>query len=135
MRPERVAQLLADRDAGFTLMHLASKYGIARQTVIDHCKRAGRARQVRPLDAAEAREAARLYETGLSLVAVGERFGVGRGAVKTAVLARGGSIRLHASAATAVDVGGRRHDGRQGSDHPSAATLPAPCRSEDSAMP
>jgi len=135
LRPEQVAQLLADRDAGFTLKYLASKYGIARQTVIDHCKRAGRTRQVRPLDADEAKEAARLYATGLSLVAVGERFGVGRGAVKTAVLAHGGSIRVHASADTPVDVGGRRHDRGQGSHHPSAAALPAPCRSEDSAMP
>ena len=97
LRPERVAQLLADRDAGFTLEHLASKYGIARQTVIDHCKRAGRARQVRALDADEAREAARLYETGLSLVAVGERLGDGRGAVKTAVLAHGGEVRERGS--------------------------------------
>jgi len=89
LRPGQIAQLLAERDARFTLKHLASKYGIARQTVIDHCKRAGRTRQVRPLKADEAREAARLYETGLSLVAVGERFGVGRGAVKTAVHAQG----------------------------------------------
>lgn len=135
LRPERVAQLLADRDAGFTLKHLASKYGIARQTVIDHCKRAGRARQVRPLDADEAREAARLYESGLSLVEVGKRFGVGRGAVKTAVLAHGGSIRGYASARTSVDVGGHRHDERRCSDHPNAATLPAPHSSEDAAMP
>lgn len=97
LRPERVAQLLADRDAGFTLKQLASKYGIARQTVIDHCKRAGRARLARPLEADEAREAARLYESGLSLVAVGERFGVGRGAVKTAVIAHGGEVRERGS--------------------------------------
>lgn len=135
LRPERVAQLLANRDAGFTLKHLASKYGIARQTVIDHCKRAGRVRQVRPLDADEAREAARLYESGLSLVAVGDRYGVRRGAVKTAVLAHGGSIRGHASARTSVDVGGHRHDERRCSDHPNAAALPAPHSSEDAAMP
>lgn len=40
LRPDQIAQLLADRDAGLTLKHLAAKYRIARQTVIEHCKRA-----------------------------------------------------------------------------------------------
>lgn len=100
MRPEQVAQLLADRDAGFTLNHLAAKYGIARTTVIEHCKRSGRARQARPLDPDEAAAAAALYATGLSLIEVGKRFGVGRGAVKTAVLAAGGSTRARRSTVT-----------------------------------
>lgn len=72
---------------------LAAKYEIARGTVIEHCKRAGRARQMRPLDPDEAVAAETLDATGVSLVEVGKRSGVGRGAVRTAVLAQGGELR------------------------------------------
>jgi hypothetical protein len=61
--------------AGDSVYGLADRFGIARQTVSAVLERHGVARRYRILTPQDVDAAVRLYESGLSLVAVGERLG------------------------------------------------------------
>jgi transposase len=69
------------RQDGWEIDALAERFGIGRNTVMDHLKRAGvpgRRWQGRTLNADQLEQAGQLYETGQNLIAVAEQFGVDR---------------------------------------------------------
>jgi DNA-binding CsgD family transcriptional regulator len=73
---ELISQMVAEYRAGATTYQLADRHGLNRNTVAKHLRAAGLRLRVDGLTPDQAVEACRLYETGLSLAAVGERFGV-----------------------------------------------------------
>lgn len=79
LNEEEINELVAARRAGEQINHLARQFGIHRATVITHLERAGvpgRRWPGRTLAPEQIKAAGRLYNSGLSLVAVGERFDV-----------------------------------------------------------
>ncbi len=81
LSPEQVDALVAAREAGAEINHLAAEFGVHRATVINHLNRAGvpgRKRQGRTLSPDQVRAAGELYASGVSLIEVGERFDVDR---------------------------------------------------------
>lgn len=96
LSPEQVAELVAAREAGALVNELAERFGVHRATVINHLERAGatgRRWPGRGLTPEQVPEAVRLYESGLSLVAVGERFEVDKRQVSRALREAGVEIR------------------------------------------
>jgi len=93
---EEVRELVKARVSGAEIDDLAERFGIGRTTVIEHLKREGvpgRRWPGRTLNAAQLEEAGRLYETGLNLIAVAERFGVDRRYLRKALPVAGFTIR------------------------------------------
>lgn len=91
-----VAEMVAARTAGTEINELAARFGINRNTVMTHLQRAGvpkQRRRGRTLDAEQLRAAGRLYESGVSLVSVGERFGVDKRYLSRALAEVGVVIR------------------------------------------
>lgn len=82
LRAEQLEQLKDDYLAGVPVSDLAERYGIARQTVIEHMRRLAVARGHPKLSIGEAARAADLYTARLSLAAVGTAFGVDAGTVR-----------------------------------------------------
>ncbi|MBM3675933.1 MAG: hypothetical protein FJW88_13510 [Actinobacteria bacterium] len=88
--------MVAARTAGTEINELAARFGINRNTVMTHLQRAGvpkQRRRGRTLDAEQLRAAGRLYESGVSLVSVGERFGVDKRYLSRALAEVGVVIR------------------------------------------
>lgn len=87
---------MAAREAGAQIKDLAEQFGVHKATVIAHLERAGvpgRRWPGRTLSLTQVQEAVQLYESGLSLVAVGERFGVDKRQVSRALRGAGVEIR------------------------------------------
>jgi predicted DNA-binding protein YlxM (UPF0122 family) len=78
-----------------SVKRLAELYEIHRTTVLDHLKRAGVPTRPnrRKLTDEQVKEAARLYQGGLSLKAVGQRFGVDAQTVRKKLKKAGVTIR------------------------------------------
>jgi len=72
---------------------ISAKYGVHRGTIPSLVRRAGAAIRVAGLDADERARASSLYESGMTLVQVARRMGIGDDAVRQAVLDEGGQIR------------------------------------------
>jgi len=81
LSPSEVEELILARRAGAEIRDLAARFGVHRSTVLEHLRRAEEPHRPwagRTLDAEGLEEAAGLYQSGLSLRAVGERLGVDR---------------------------------------------------------
>jgi DNA-binding NarL/FixJ family response regulator len=91
--PATVAGLVDASLAGATISELAAQYGVHRTTVAAHLDRNAVPRRQRGLTPDQAREAARLYRTGLSLARIAERHHVDPHTVRTALLRHGVPMR------------------------------------------
>ncbi len=72
---------------------ISAKYGVHRGTIPALVRRAGVAVRVAGLDAEQQARASSLYESGMTLVQVAQRMGIGEDAVRQAVLDEGGRLR------------------------------------------
>lgn len=93
LRPARRAELIADYEAGMAVKAISAKYGVHRSTIPALVRREGVLVRVAGLDAEERARASSLYESGMTLVQVARRMGIGDDAVRQAVLDEGGQIR------------------------------------------
>jgi transposase len=96
LNPDEVSDLVVLRQNGWEIDGLAKRFGIGRSTVMDHLKRAGvpgRRWRGRTLSPKQMEEAGRLYETGLNLIAVAERFDVDRRYLRRALPEVGFTLR------------------------------------------
>jgi DNA-binding CsgD family transcriptional regulator len=72
---------------------LATEFSIDRKTISRHLKAAGVQMRLRPLNTDQVREAIRLYDSGLSLAAIGLKLGVHSSTVRFAIREQGVSMR------------------------------------------
>jgi len=93
LAPEQVTQLVAEYTDGTPVKVLANRYGIARQTVSEHARRAGAIRRPKVLDEAGVAHIVSLYESGLGIDRIGERVGVGPVRVRETLVGAGVQIR------------------------------------------
>jgi len=77
LRPEQVDDLVAQYREGATLVELASRFGVNRRTVAMHLTRREVTIRRGRFDPSRIHEAADLYLSGLTLVEVGVKVGVG----------------------------------------------------------
>ena len=78
---------------GMSIAELSREFGIYTRTAAAHLVRRSVPLRQRGIVPEDAPEAARLYESGLTLVEVGLRFSVSQQAVRRAVAAEGVEIR------------------------------------------
>lgn len=90
---EAVTALVAAKEAGATIDHLAAQFQINRKTVLRHLRRAGFPRRSAALDHTQIGEAALLYGRGESLATIGRHFGVDGGTVASALRKHGVKLR------------------------------------------
>jgi DNA-binding CsgD family transcriptional regulator len=92
---DQVKQLIDQHGLGLTVRQLASQFGINRETVLEHLKRAGVPRRpnVRKMTDAQVVEAGRIYRDGVSLLHTAERFGVSERTIRTELARAGEPIR------------------------------------------
>lgn len=95
------AELIAGYADGVPVRELATRFNVHRGTVRDVAREAGLAARRPELPDAIRQDAVQLYAGGLTLAQVAARLGVSDEAVRSAVLACGGTIR----------AGGRRRVG------------------------
>lgn len=86
-------ELAAGYDVGVPVKELAERFGVHRATVNRVAAQAGLQTRRVPLSKQRQAEAARLYAEGLTLREVAAKFGTGKDAVRSAVVAHGGVIR------------------------------------------
>jgi AraC-like DNA-binding protein len=79
-----VMELVAAYQEGITVADLADRYRISRTTLMKHIVRAGAPRRWRKLSQSDIEQAKHMYASGLSLVQLGEHFGVNRSTVQYA---------------------------------------------------
>ena len=87
------ADLLAGYADGVPVRELAARFNVHRGTVSEIAKRAGLDPRQPTLREPLRQEAARLYADGQTLVQVGAELGISHNAVRSAVVACGGSLR------------------------------------------
>jgi transposase-like protein len=87
------AELVAAYASGTPASDLAARFGVHRSTVWKLAFQAGLVTRRPELSDEVRAEAARLYESGFTLVQVSERFGISDEGVRSAVVAVGGTIR------------------------------------------
>lgn len=92
---DQVKLLIDQHQAGCSARQLAVEFGINRETVLEHLKRAGVARRphVRKMTDEQVAQAARIYRDGLSLRNTAERFGVSERTLRTELGRAGEPIR------------------------------------------
>lgn len=93
LTPERVAQLVADYEAGTDMNALARTYSIHRQSVRAHLAKADVEVRRDGLTEPQIDEAVRLYLAGSSLAKLGEQFGCDHTTVRRALKRHGLSLR------------------------------------------
>ncbi|WP_447943122.1 hypothetical protein [Microbacterium aurum] len=76
-----------------SIAELSRKFGIYTRTAAAHMVRRSVPLRQRGLAVEDTAEAVRLYESGMTLMEVGLRFGVSQGAARRAVAAAGATIR------------------------------------------
>lgn len=81
-----VDSLIGDYLTGVSVQELAKRYGIHRATVFSHLRRRNTPRRSLGLDVDDSAEAVRLFRAGVSMRAISRRLGVGRKAVRTALV-------------------------------------------------
>lgn len=79
--------------AGETTTALAQEYGVAKSTIIGILRDRNVVIRRQPLTADQVSEAARLYESGLSLSQVAERLQVNQETMRVAIIAVGVKVR------------------------------------------
>lgn len=72
--------------AGVNIRVLAERYGIHRATVFAHLRRRDTPRRILGLDVDDDAEVVRLFRADVSMRAISRRLGVGRKAVRTALV-------------------------------------------------
>lgn len=87
------AELLAGYAAGVPVRELATRFNVHRGTVREIARQAGLEARQPELPEAIRQDAALLYTDGLTLAQVAAQLGISNEAVRSAVLACGGSIR------------------------------------------
>ncbi|MGO1920317.1 MAG: helix-turn-helix domain-containing protein [Microbacterium sp.] len=87
------AELLAGYTAGVSVRELADRFGVHRGTVWEMARRAGLAVRQPELSESVRAQAAQLYGRGLTLAQVAAQLGISNEAVRSAVIACGGTIR------------------------------------------
>jgi hypothetical protein len=96
LNSDEVRELVAARVSGAEISELAGRFGIDRNTVMTHLKREGvpgRRWPGRTLSDEQLEEAGRLYESGLRLDLVADRFNVRRHYLRDALAQAGFTIR------------------------------------------
>jgi len=88
-----LARLIDRYSSGATVYELATEFSIDRKTMSRHLKAAGNPMRLRPLDTGQVGEAIRLYDSGLSLAAIGRKLGVHASTVRFALREQGVSMR------------------------------------------
>lgn len=88
-----VAQIVDAYQGGSTVVQLAVRFGIDRETVRRILNQAGFPRRPRGLTAEQVDQAVTLYAGGMSLARVGVRFGVDAKNVRRRLLERGVAMR------------------------------------------
>jgi hypothetical protein len=89
----QVAELTAAYRSGVAINDLAERFKIHRSTVLEHLNRSDNPRRYPALDAFQVEEAARLYEGGQSLRAIGIHFGRHAATVRLALIKVGVRLR------------------------------------------
>lgn len=89
----QVSELVAAYVAGADTSELSERFGIHRRTVVAHLVRQSVPLRRRGLARQYVNEAARLYESGLSLSDIGLRFGASAGTVRRVLIAHGVTMR------------------------------------------
>lgn len=89
LTPHEIERLLARYQAGSTAKELGDLWGVHRATVSALLKERGVQLRNRPLDEGEVSAAIRLYQSGLSLAAVGQRLSRDPNSVRLALLRAG----------------------------------------------
>lgn len=87
------SQVAARYAAGETTTALAKDYGVAKSTIVGILRANNVVVRLQPLTAEQVSEAARLYESGLSLSQVAEALKVNQETMRLAILARGIKMR------------------------------------------
>jgi DNA-binding CsgD family transcriptional regulator len=93
LRPTEVGELIASYKNGSTVYELAEQFRIHRETVSALLERQGIPRRGRPLSPAQIEQAAKLYDSGLSLAKVAPQLGCDPGTVRLALLKSGMRMR------------------------------------------
>lgn len=95
LRPEQVAQLIADYQAGVHLRELAMAYGISESTVKRHIRLSGVPhRKTWALTAEQVREASRLYiDEGWSILKLSKHLGCAEETLRNALRKNGITLR------------------------------------------
>jgi Helix-turn-helix domain len=75
LQPDVISELLAEYEAGMPTTQLAALFDLSKGAVLTLLHEAGVSMRRQPLTDKELADARQLYESGLSLVAVGERIG------------------------------------------------------------
>jgi hypothetical protein len=104
LTPEELEQIVSRFRDGVPMKVISTELRIDRRKVRKVLYEAGAARPRTRLTLAQIADAARMYEEGASLAAVGERFGVSAGTMRTRLLAAGVEIRPRAGWAQAADL-------------------------------
>jgi DNA-directed RNA polymerase specialized sigma24 family protein len=100
------ADLLAAYASGVGTIELAARFGIHRDVVCNHLKRAGVLRPREALNESQVREAIRMRDEGLLFREIGERFGVHKDTVRRAILrARLSGERINVIDGTVLRIG------------------------------
>ena len=92
LHPDDIEHLRAGYLGGVKVADLAERFGIARQTVLEHVRRLGLPHRHPKLSPKETSQAVRLYETGNSLAVVGTAFGVDPGTIRRPLAGEVGSV-------------------------------------------
>lgn len=87
------AALLDSYAAGVPVQELADRFGVHRSTVSELVRRAGVPARSPGLPESIRREAARLYEGGLTLPQVAARLGISNDGTRSGIVSCGGTIR------------------------------------------
>ena len=93
LAPEKVADLVAEYDAGTPVKVLVERYGIPRQTVCRHVQRAGVVRRPKPFNDDDVASMVAMYEAGLGLERIGARVSASPMRVRRALVGAGVEIR------------------------------------------
>lgn len=110
LESRRTARCVRRRSA---CRQLAARFKVHRGTVSEIARRAGLEPRVPTLPQPVREEAARLYADGLTLVEVGVKLGISHNAVRSAVVACGGTLRPAGRARRSPDLSLCAHGSRQ----------------------
>ncbi len=88
-----IAQLVDDYERGIHTTELTARYQVSKAGVLRLLREAGVDMRRQGLSQEQANEAIRLYDTGLSLVRIGDRLGFGPTSVANALRAAGVTLR------------------------------------------
>jgi transposase-like protein len=93
LTPDEVTKLVEEYVAGTPVKTLSQRYGVARQTVSEHARRAGVVRKPLEFTDAMVAQAVALYGSGVSLERISEKLGVGPQRVRDTLVRTGVKIR------------------------------------------